>query len=158
MATKVLKCPTFRTKNIFWCKSFWFIIQKTVKFQTNFFFPRTHFCWFSFHKKASVIFPCQAQDKNLARLTKTKLHCPRGQGLGFKASNQFVQTLKFEQSFHDWYTRLDKYVRYFLKLKTKANVNPCRGRAAWRAATEPPRTQRRFLKFTCSSNLLKKSL
>ena len=158
MATKVLQCPTFRTKNIFWCKSFWFIIQKTVKFQTNFFFPRTHFCWFSFHKKASVIFPCQAQDKNLARLTKTKLHCPRGQGLGFKASNQFVQTLKFEQSFHDWYTRLDKYVRYLLKLKNESKRYPlprASGLASGNRATTNPAS---LLKFTCSSNLLKKSL
>ena len=113
MATKVLQCPTFRTKNIFWCKSFWFIIQKTVKFQTNFFFPRTHFCWFSFHKKASVIFPRQAKDKNLARLTKTKLHCPRGQGLEFEASNWFVQILKFEKSIDDLSTRLDNWWKIF---------------------------------------------
>ena len=144
MATKVLQCPTFRTKNIFWCKSFWFIIQKTVKFQTNFFFPRTHFCWFSFHEKRRQFFLVKLKIKIWLVLLRRNytVHADRASNLRpqinlFKFSNLNNPLMICT---HVW----TSYVRYFSKLKTKANVNPCRGRAAWRAATEPPRTQRRF--------------
>ena len=65
--------------------------KRQLKFQTNFLPSKNRFVLIQLSwegvEKASSIFPCQAKDKNLARLTKTKLHCPRGQGLEFKASN-----------------------------------------------------------------------